>query len=202
MHRVLLTFGDYSKTFSSYDDNTNYLITYYCYNEKHHKQDWRGMLRGDKFNIFSSMFDDFKRKKRSNQKFSEYARDRISDYLNNSSPAYSINTVEELNYYLVKNEELFKYMVSSFRCWYQDGDYRLLKTSKRSTYVNFKLYHIATGSGLSDIKMNDGSGQKHSDYISYNGHEYQYIDNTFCERMTDAIAAHTVDEMIDFLRQP
>lgn len=202
MHRVLLTFGDYSKTFSSYDDNTNYLITYYCYNEKHHKQDWRGMLRGDKFNIFKSMFDDFKSNKSVNQKFSEYARDRIINYIESAS-VHRQNTVEELNYYLIKNEELFKYMISSFRCWYQDGDLRLLKTSKRSTYVNFKLVHIATGCGLSgDIKINEGSGQRHGDYICYNGHEYQCTNNAFGKRLTGEIVANTVDEMIAFLSQP
>lgn len=190
MHRVLLTFGDYSQRIS--DRGADYLLTFYSYSEKHHNQDWRGLLRDGKFDIFESLFNDYKANKNKYKDFMEYARDTIKKFVNSCK-------VHDLNYYLVANPNLFEY-TKAFRCWVYDKEYRLLETSVRSDYVNYELYQISKDNSIgSKTALYNGSGTKTKCYLSYNGKEYVIKEDSLYERNTTTPIASSVDSMINLL---
>lgn len=191
MHQVLLTFGDYSQKISNYGD-TNHLLTYYSYSEKHHNQDWRGLLRDGKFDIFESLFKDYKANKNKYKDFMEYARDTIKKFVNSCK-------VHDLNYYLIANKKLFEY-TKAFRCWVYENEYRLLENSVRGDYVNYELYQISNGSSIGmNAIMHNGSGTKTKCSLCYNGKEYVIKGASLYEENTDISLASSVDDMISLL---
>lgn len=190
MHRVLLAFGNYSQRISDYGD-TNYLLTYYSYSEKHHNQDWRGFLRKDVSGIFKDLVFDYKKQKTRYTSFTDYANAVIKN-----STMFS---KDDLNYYLIKNEELFKY-TSAFRIWVYDTEYRLLENSVRSDYVNYELFQIYSDAtnGL-DIELHNGSNTKTKCYLSYKGRDFIIENGYFCEKATKYPLSSKIDDMVDYL---
>lgn len=175
MHRALLTFGDYSKEISSYDSGKNRLSTYYSYSEKHHNQDWRGLLRDGRFDIFEKLFNDYKGSLHTT--FADYANDAVKNY----APTQPY----DLKHLLIKNEEMFKY-TQSFRCWHYYGESRILKTSKRSAYYDCKLYEIYTAekTNLSGLEIHEGTNNTKECYLSYKGKNYKVKGGVLYEENT------------------
>lgn len=191
IHRVLLTYGDYSESMSHYSAD-NYLKSYYFNDTKHHNQDWRGLLRNnEKFEIFKKFFEDFKG---SSLSFDDFSKKKIEDYkkTNKCDPS---NLNDELRFYLITEKALFEYIKSYGRCWYSDNSIYLLKGSNRKSYINYKLFVVYTQS--KDVAFFEGSGDE-LDYISYKDVKY-YCDSQGFYTIIDShriTTATTIDEMV------
>lgn len=208
LHRVLLCFGDYSKKISEYGSD-DYLLSFYCSDSKHHKDDWRGMLRdNDGFNIFKRMYDSFK-----TGDFTKFAREQIKSYLKSGS-----NNTDSLRTLLIENPELFKYIRSYCRIQYlEEGAYKswnLLPASRRGRHINYKLFAVlktinkdSTDFHEAVSVSNSGSQDISEEYIVVNGKEYRLKKTSsdsfcFCDKNGNDLrdpAITTVDDMINYL---
>lgn len=141
-HRALLTYGDYSKEAPGGVGERG-VMTYFRYMEKHHKYDWRGMLRPEKNKLGdgAQFFLEFIKhcKKDTPEKV---AKQQIEEYRINKEKSQ-----ENINYYLITEAKLFEYCKNYYYVWHdKEGDWNrflLMKTSKRNTYVEAKAFVLS-----------------------------------------------------------
>ena len=163
IHRLLLIYGDYSKIIRFYSDDSQ-ILSYYYNDTKHHNNDWRGLLREDnKLDIFEKMLAEFKTSK---QNFSEFACSKIRS-IKTPNEINCESKKQDLHFHLITNPLLFEYIQAYGRCWYHNGLFKLLRTSNRGSYVNYKLLVVFSelkNKGI-NAKLQEGKGND-QDHIS------------------------------------
>ena len=190
LHQVLLVYGNYSEKMSVYDNEKDYLISYYYNDSKHHERDWRGFLRRDKcFDIFKKMFDEFNNEMIS---FKDFVKEKCR---NNKYDK------ESLEYYLVTMPELFTYIKSYGRCWKYDGDIYLLQTSNRKKIINYKLFVAKLMLNKEGFKVSDNLGKPYTnevDYLFINNQSYSYNKSKkFYNVKTGETVAYSIEQFVN-----
>ena len=163
IHRLLLVYGDYSKEMSKRSDE-DVLLNYYFNDTKHHNNDWRGLLRDVKnLQLFEKMFTEFNG---SAQTFPRFTNSKINS-IKCISDTICEPKKQELHFYMITNPTLFEYIQAYGRCWYHNGLFKLLRTSNRGSYVNYKLLVVFSelkNKGI-NAKLQEGKGND-QDHIS------------------------------------
>ena len=126
LHKLLLTLprhgeNGYPEKTSTQGDK-NYILNYYRNNEKHHDQDWRGLLRKYPKFIIEAIkdFDD-------SEDFEKFAKKKIIDCPKESK---SIDDILMKNFYLIS---------VYYRVWVYNDKYRLLKGANRDKYLDCRF---------------------------------------------------------------
>ena len=122
LHKLLLTSSErgdcYPEETGRRGDN-DYILNYYRNNEKHHDQDWRGLLRKHP-EVIIDVLKDFDER----INFKEFAKKKIKNCVKKS------NVIDNI---LMKKFDLIN---SYYRVWVYNGEYKLLKGANRDKYLD------------------------------------------------------------------
>lgn len=185
-HRALLTYGDYSTTAPGGVGDAG-VITFFQHSEKHHNYDWRGLLRPENGMLSNStrMFKEFLVDCIDNDPVN-VAYEHIEAYrLPDSATLH-----DEILYYLIKYDALFKYCQKYYYIWKDDDEtdwnrYLLMKTSKRNTYVEAKAYAFYVLTSNNGVSIREGGNpynpEDRRSYAEYNNTIFEYKKDCFTD---------------------
>ncbi len=154
LHRTLLCYGDYYDYTSQYDNNSNGFVRL-CYNDnKHHAEDWRGMLRRDNgFKAFRKLVSDYLN--HDCNEFTSFCNSKIESVVLSDSAETkfddNLNPIicDQLKILLIKDKRFFDYISGYYRLHYyykEDNKnnifWYLMPISDRGRYINYLLYAL------------------------------------------------------------
>ncbi|GEM_PF-5249498 len=203
-HRALLTIDDYSK----WTSKTN-IKTFYQYNETHHDNDWRGMLRPDwekdspkpkdGFRYFKQFYEKYAS---SHDKLDSFAEKCIKEAVDSSeAPSKSVRL-------LIKDKSLFEYCGrGAYYVLCANGNEYLMRTKRRDEYAEVNAYYINqyyTDKRLEPEMVYGGSSKSDKSFVKIKGYHVEYngqyfINDSGVAYQLESGNIETADDMISFL---